>query len=244
MYEMNDLKHFLLQVPMASNWFSQGYSFNGPIWSVSVEILVYVLFFALCRLIGTGYVVTIGVLIVAEQFYFWPFITDRFELFREATAYFFAGGLVALVAASANSQTRKAQRVIMYAVIAATTSVLLAAAYRFGIDSEGVTIVAAALSVYVFQLFDFKGRWINNVCATVGSLTYSSYLLQFPLQLLLALLCLIAGSNIPLYQRWFLLLYLGLVFVLAFFCYRLFELPMQNEIRRRYLQARRGDASA
>jgi peptidoglycan/LPS O-acetylase OafA/YrhL len=34
----NDITHFILNLFMASNWFTGiGYSFNSPIWSVSVE---------------------------------------------------------------------------------------------------------------------------------------------------------------------------------------------------------------
>ena len=45
-YLVNDLKHFFLNLFFISNWgFQKGYSFNGPIWSVSTEILVYIFFF-------------------------------------------------------------------------------------------------------------------------------------------------------------------------------------------------------
>ena len=40
-YGENDGRHFLLQILLASEWgFEAGRSFNGPIWSVSVEVLV------------------------------------------------------------------------------------------------------------------------------------------------------------------------------------------------------------
>ena len=45
-YQENDLRHFLLQIFMASNWgFQNGHSFDGPSWSISIEVLVYVGFF-------------------------------------------------------------------------------------------------------------------------------------------------------------------------------------------------------
>jgi peptidoglycan/LPS O-acetylase OafA/YrhL len=40
-YPNNDLYHFLLQLVFASNWgFERGNSFNGPVWSVSVEVFL------------------------------------------------------------------------------------------------------------------------------------------------------------------------------------------------------------
>ena len=45
-YEFNDVTHFILNIFFMSSWgFESGASYNGPIWSVSVEILVYLVFF-------------------------------------------------------------------------------------------------------------------------------------------------------------------------------------------------------
>jgi peptidoglycan/LPS O-acetylase OafA/YrhL len=50
-YKDNDLYHFGLQLMMASNWgLERGPSFNVPIWSVSVEVFLYALFFCACLL--------------------------------------------------------------------------------------------------------------------------------------------------------------------------------------------------
>lgn len=50
-YPHNDFFHFNLHLFFASHWgFEQGDSFNGPAWSVSVEILLYAIFFLICRL--------------------------------------------------------------------------------------------------------------------------------------------------------------------------------------------------
>ncbi len=55
-YRYNDLRHFVLQLFMASNWgFQKGDSFDGPIWSISVEILVYALFYAALVFVGKSW---------------------------------------------------------------------------------------------------------------------------------------------------------------------------------------------
>jgi peptidoglycan/LPS O-acetylase OafA/YrhL len=49
-YPNNDIPHFAAQLFMASDWLPLfGNSFNGPIWSVSVEVLVYAVFFLTLR---------------------------------------------------------------------------------------------------------------------------------------------------------------------------------------------------
>jgi len=49
-YRYNDFWHFILNLFFISSigW-ERGHSFNGPVWSVSVEVFLYVVFFALCR---------------------------------------------------------------------------------------------------------------------------------------------------------------------------------------------------
>ena len=45
-YKINDLYHFLLHLFFISGWgFQEGSSFNNPVWSVSVELVIYVFFF-------------------------------------------------------------------------------------------------------------------------------------------------------------------------------------------------------
>lgn len=45
-YTFNELYHFLLHLFFISGWgFQIGNSFNEPIWSVSVELIIYILFF-------------------------------------------------------------------------------------------------------------------------------------------------------------------------------------------------------
>jgi peptidoglycan/LPS O-acetylase OafA/YrhL len=52
-YQFNNLYHFGLHLLMASQWgFQRGPSFNDPIWSVSIEVLLYAAFFMLVRFTG------------------------------------------------------------------------------------------------------------------------------------------------------------------------------------------------
>ena len=44
--QINDLKHFLLSIPLMQYWgWQDNQSFNGPSWSLSTEILAYLVFF-------------------------------------------------------------------------------------------------------------------------------------------------------------------------------------------------------
>jgi peptidoglycan/LPS O-acetylase OafA/YrhL len=72
-YPNNDTYHFFLNLVFASSWgFERGYSFNGPIWSVSVEVLLYALFFSCSRLLPVRAIVlafiSIGFLVVQKYY--------------------------------------------------------------------------------------------------------------------------------------------------------------------------------
>ena len=48
-YPRNDAYHFALHAAFVSHWgFESGHSFNAPIWSVSIEIGLYCIFFLYC----------------------------------------------------------------------------------------------------------------------------------------------------------------------------------------------------
>ena len=56
-YHANDVYHFVLNLLFISSWgFQHDYSFNAPIWSVSVEIFLYGVFFLVCRLLKAGWI--------------------------------------------------------------------------------------------------------------------------------------------------------------------------------------------
>ena len=93
-YQNHSGVSFVSQLLFASNWFSwQTYSFNGPIWSISVEILVYVVFFGIVRTLGSNMLVALfGLGISWILFHWrWRFAAINPDVFL-CGIYFFAGG--------------------------------------------------------------------------------------------------------------------------------------------------------
>jgi peptidoglycan/LPS O-acetylase OafA/YrhL len=48
-YKTNGVKEFILHLFFVQHWLGDAYSFNGPTWSISVEMGMYLIFFAICR---------------------------------------------------------------------------------------------------------------------------------------------------------------------------------------------------
>ena len=97
------------------------------------------------------------------------------------------------------------------------------------------TILLLALPCLLIVLtkeWRLLSRWQKPV-QYAGNLTYSSYLLHFPLQLMLAIAVAASGIIPPLTSPWFLAAYLGTTLGVAANSYRWFELPVQRWLRRR-----------
>jgi peptidoglycan/LPS O-acetylase OafA/YrhL len=96
-YQDNDIQHFLLQIFMASKWgLESGDSFNGPIWSISVEVLVYVIFFLMLRFVTRSALLNLVVILVC--------LNISGQVFS-CLAFFYAGGLAAIARRAIASAT-------------------------------------------------------------------------------------------------------------------------------------------
>ena len=232
-YQINDFKHFVLQLLFASNWgLRNHYSFNGPIWSVSIEVLVYVLFFLLLRHVSRTAWVNVGILglcLAAKLMrYSIPFV--------DCLAYFYAGGLAAFALEALEGRRLKP----LVNVLAAT---LLIAGPLLGrtvaLPHYQVFATYVFFLVYVPTLIYLAAQdvpvpaGLQTVIEALGNMTYSSYLSHFPIQLSVALFYSYTHQAMPYYSSVMFCAYLSVTLVAAYYVYRGFELPAQASLRRR-----------
>ena len=140
--------------------------------------------------------------------------------------YFFAGGLAALA---------KPKSVWPAAIgLAVLTALCLVTGTLGDRDKLPMILLLAVpwLLVVVAREWPLLARWHRPV-QFAGNLTYSSYLLHFPLQLVLAIAVAASGIAPPVGSPIFLAAYLGVTLGVAALSYRWFELPAQGWIRRR-----------
>jgi len=232
-YPHNDGWHFLLQLCMASNWGLQdGYSFNGPIWSISAEVLVYLLFYAGLRMAGRSVVVNlaaVGLAVGLRQ-------AGLAGVVSECAGFFYAGGLGALLLR--RYPPGRAGAVGALAALAAIGAPLLA---WFSVREPGANAVVYASLAYAPCLLYCLARPLplplgagaTAAIETAGNLTYASYLLHFPLQLAIALYFAGRGTAIPVYGKPLFLFFMAATFGAAYLSYRYLEAPAQALLRRR-----------
>ena len=230
-YQANDLQHFLLQIFMASDWVAQdSNSFNGPIWSISVEVLVYIAFFLMLRFVTRSPWLNLVVIAVCLN------VNSQVAA---CLAFFYAGGLAAIARQSLTSMrlTVAIERVAWCVVIVVPASIWL-----FGLQSRMLDWILL-LSYTPVLLFCLTCKIALPASAAklveaAGNMTYSSYLLHFPIQLLIALGFAMSGNPIPYYDGWFFVAFVAVTLLASYLTYRYFEAPAQALLRNTLLRNR------
>lgn len=234
-YQYNDLKHFILQLFMASHWgFQKGFSFNGPIWSVSVEILIYAVFFGVIafasrdRRVLTP--VTIGLIIIG-------FLTRRHAI-GQCLFYFFCGGGAWLL----HSRMQRDWQAQQWPILAMLTAAALLAhifLQEFQPNWQSHLSFALAFAAIISILAAAEPMLAaSNLRALqpIGDLTYGVYLWHMPVVIAgLIVMDSLGIARTITNHLWFLMAFLAIVIVIARAGFVYFEKPANAAIKRRFL---------
>ncbi len=228
-YKNNDLPHFLTQLFMASEWgITRGESFDGPIWSVSVEVLVYLLFFLMLGATRSWLLnlAIVAACIVADR-------TNTSGHLANCLGFFYIGGLAAI--ARRRLDASRLQIVIEPCawLIAAVVPFMIAQMSRGQFNQYDFPLLLAYTPVLLFGLSReiTLPAPVQKAIEAAGNMTYSSYLLHFPIQLVIVLGFAAAGRTVPLYDASLFGVYLATVLLLSYLVYRYFEAPAQTFLR-------------
>jgi peptidoglycan/LPS O-acetylase OafA/YrhL len=239
-YQDNDLPHLLAQLFMASDWgIVHGYSFDGPIWSISVEVMVYFLFF-LMLLASRSWLLNVAIVAACLG-------SAELNASGQVTnclAFFYIGGLAAMARRGvAAARFRKAIEGAAWLAVMTTPPIVLSLA-RDQLDRLDFLLLLTYTPVLLFCLSReiVVLASVQKAVEAAGNMTYSSYLLHFPIQLAIVLGFTIVGLPIPLYDVWFFGFYLLTTLLAAYLTYRYFEAPAQSLIRGLTLRPRAGAA--
>lgn len=221
-YPFNDLYHGVLNVFLAPAWgLEQGWSFNAPAWSISVEVLLYVAFFLLWRysplpMLTSLFLIAVAAYVFPAQY---KISLGVFSFFCGGVGYVWVAWLL--------------QRMPPRWVGTGLTIGCVAGWWLFGVDQPLIkfallfplTIMAIAACHQVLEPVARRLAWL-------GDISYAAYLLHFPLQITAALLAdkFFAGRSV-FYQPWTLLLFFAVLIGASLICHRWFERPMQQWLR-------------
>jgi len=246
-YAHNDPYHFVLQLLLASNWAELNSSFNGPIWSVSVEILAYALFCLLCLrnlrswwhlaiLAGIGLQLTR----MNHPAHFDPTLVGRGML------SFFAGGMAFHVFSRAWRRTPSHATLMTLAVATSLLWMLMAANiyakdalghYVFNPPAKTFEFLLFPITLVTLALWEARRGTLGKRVAFLGHISYSSYLLHFPLQMVFVAV----AVELPVPRTFFLtpyalMLFFATLIAVSLCSYYYFERPVQSLLRKRLLR--------
>jgi peptidoglycan/LPS O-acetylase OafA/YrhL len=250
-FDANDAWHFIKSLFLVQQWLppDESQSFNGPDWAVSIEVLLYVIFFAgaWLKLRGPLYALIMVVL--------GAFVFPHDGQIARGIMGFFMGGLVfyatAYVAARVHARTF-AVAIAGAALLAWIVSVLevyvapiqtlfqaapapiahFYAANTYQIYLFGFILVVTPLTLMALALHEelFGGPYARFTF--LGDISYSTYMVHFPMQLTLALLAVHFGWKPADFMTGLaMILFYGAMISLGALSYNYFERPMQSLLR-------------
>ncbi len=222
---INDLYHFFLQIFFISAWgFENGNSFNAPIWSVSVEIGIYILFFLLLNIIkkyNLLFLIIFSIILI---------IIDKSEIFQtlfiECARLFFSGIIIYYIY----------ERFIAKKILFFLSSFLLLFLAFIG-NFKTYVFCPGILMMFLSFENNIKSFQIKNIFTKLGNMTYSLYLMHVPVQLTLILLLNKLNISFDVFgSGYFFFFYFILLFVISQTIFIFYEKPLNNSIRKFFLK--------
>jgi peptidoglycan/LPS O-acetylase OafA/YrhL len=231
-YDNNDIYHFVLNLFFISQWgFQRGLSFNGPIWSVSIESIAYITFFIFAKYSGFSLSKTLfflSALFVAHVLVGYTEVID-------CIGYFFVGGCICIISKEIEEICPWYVAPIM---LLTTTSTLY---YYVRMTGNMSMLILSSSILMSFALISkpMIGTRIGQASRLMGNMTYASYLVHFPIQIVLVSVtdCLALDRSLYLNDVIF-IVYFVCVFIISHLTYAFFERPAQESMRKLFLPGR------
>ena len=258
-YAYNDAYHFVLHLFFASHWgFQEGFSFNGPVWSVSIEMLLYVVFFLVCWFkkdkVPVLFILTMGSYLV---FYYtgYPLAQGLFSFFVGGLTYkvfrlkfntmvsgWWGTVLIGVVSiAWIITVIEVHTHCFLQQFVSLLDQLSIHPRYVF-LFERGVPIFIGGflfpLTLMALVILETRRGALGKRLAFVGDISYSSYLWHFPLQLMFVLLANAWGYSQAVFESpVVLLLFFVVLIAMSGLSHRYFEMPMQRKLRRMWLES-------
>ena len=229
-YNNYDLYHFILHFFFISDGgFSSGVSFNGPIWSVSVEIFVYFFFYISLFVFRAPIFLCLIVLILCAifKFYYPLYIYNFINCF----SFFYVGYFFAIIFLYKKFYKFYINLIIYFFLI---IFIVFLYKYQFYLVENSffvIQIIFFPILIYFFSNKNISNHIFFKRISFLGNLSYSSYLIHFPLQLIIVYLSKKFSIYINYEKDLFFVFYFFTVIFLSYFIFFYFEKPLKLYLR-------------
>jgi peptidoglycan/LPS O-acetylase OafA/YrhL len=231
----NNFENLVKQLLFASNWgLNPVRSFNGPVWSVSTEVLVYGFFFIIVLRFGcTAWPAVLN--------FGWAAALNQSKAFEggfvECVLFFFAGAMGYLGEQKVlKTPALKRHFPLILGGFMLWPCVLWSAGWMSAPKTFLLAFGPAAMVALACLPSMARGP-LPGFLNEMGNLTYSSYMLHFGINLLVcAGISFFSVSPGILANSVFVAFYFIGVLLLSSLCYHVFEKPAQEAIRKRWIR--------
>ena len=218
LFQSNDIYHFFLNLFFISGWgFHNGFSFNQPIWSVSIELIAYACFF-----VSIKYIKNLKLKFLFFVYIFLFLIDKNFsppnmnDNIISCINLFISGVIVYYL-------TKKFKKYNLFLI--SISFIIISIIGNFKI----FMFCPAVLILFIVSEDLFKNKINKNLFSMLGNVTYSTYLLHAPYSILLILLF---KDNKDIYLNiYFFFFYFVSLIILSSLMYALVEKKLQSKIR-------------
>jgi peptidoglycan/LPS O-acetylase OafA/YrhL len=233
-YDDYSVGAFLANLTLTHRWFSSDYTFNGPIWSVSIELLLYIIFFAFCFLrLRNGWQ---AALFIAIGF---GLRNTRFDSVGQGIMSFFAGGVAYYLFAWLMQHANRQKRLLFSLLLPVTIIGAIGLVYGASMTMPAYffELLLFPLGITTIALLEATlGAGLGRHFVFIGNISYSSYLWHFPLQLVFVIGAQFLAWNQSVFNSpVMLVVFYAVLILLSLASYYGFEMPAQNYLRKKWI---------
>jgi peptidoglycan/LPS O-acetylase OafA/YrhL len=240
-YQFNDFKHFLLNLGFANYWgFQSGTSFNGPVWSVSIELITYMAFLTIAMSIRFLPIklhskITFLIFYAFGLWFSYSQISGPSDFIPMCIALFMLGAMIYTF------WILVPDLIICAAIIFFFVDYLRLGAIHSALSKLQLPFTSLMVALFFILLalspcFALT-RSTKSLSKRLGSLTYAMYMIHFPIQFSMVIFSeTIVGLNFLSHSVF--IVFFALVVTSSLICHDKFEVPVQRLLRSRFSSTR------
>lgn len=224
-----DLEHFIYNLFLIHEWGLNSYaSFNEPSWSISVELLMYIVFFYLA--LKTNIIFYSFLIILLSSILFF-----KFKFLGYGGYCFFIGGLSYILLE--NLKIDQKNKTLLLCILIFFSGII-----SFYFIENSVLNKIIILTIFfpslinLFYLVNNYSPKFGKKFSLIGDISYSIYLIHFPLILITHMILNILNLKINFNSMTIFCTYLVFTFLISFFSYNFLEIPLKKILRKKYIK--------
>ena len=230
-----DIKHLLLNLFLIQTWgFENGPSFNDPAWSISVEILMYCIFFFIAKTNKLFLPLSLLTLLLSIIIIF------KYKFIGYGGFCFFIGGLSYLLyekLAKYKFINKNIFKVCQFFLLLILIIIFIINKFPLSYIVLKLILLTFLIPsiIFVSVFFQRLNFSIFKKISLIGNLSYSIYMIHFFIQMLLVLFLSFYKIQISFNSFWVFFSYLSFCIIISFFSFNYFEKPLQKIIRKKLI---------